>query len=331
MGRKRENNKHLPPKVHLKHGAYYYVSNNKWNFLGRTTPEMYLALAKFSESELNPSSDMNEVFDRYMREIAPKKSPSSFKSNCGEMKYLRAFFGRMRPNNITPVHIYSYQDMRAAKAPVSANREKSLLSHVFSMAIKWGLVKYNPCRDVRRLTETGRDRYVTDDEFSAVCSIAPERIKVILDFAHLTGLRRKDILQIKLSDLSEDGIYSEITKTKKRKKRGVIIEWTDAVRRVVERANAIRGDVNSLYLFNNKRGTCYTPDGFSTVWQRLREKALKEGLIQESFLFRDLRSKAGTDANKAGGREFARQLLDHTDQRMTDQYIRGVRTIKPLR
>ncbi|MGC9158632.1 MAG: hypothetical protein ACP5FH_06535, partial [Terracidiphilus sp.] len=44
-----------------------------------------------------------------------------------------------KPETITPVHVARYLDQRGAEAPVSANREMALLSHVYTKALRWGM------------------------------------------------------------------------------------------------------------------------------------------------------------------------------------------------
>lgn len=45
MGRKRKTNKHLPPCVYHKNGAYWLVKRNRWTRLGQHLPE---ALAEYA-------------------------------------------------------------------------------------------------------------------------------------------------------------------------------------------------------------------------------------------------------------------------------------------
>ena len=87
------------------------------------------------------------------------------------IKSLRLFFGTLRPKDVTRVDVYTYLDKRGA--PVRANREKALLSDVFSIAIRWGIVTDNPCWGVKRNPEKPRDRYVEDFEHETVWKAAP--------------------------------------------------------------------------------------------------------------------------------------------------------------
>lgn len=69
---------------------------------------------------------------------------------------------------IRPMHITKYLDIRGIKAPIRANREISLLSHIFSYAMRWGQIDRNACLGVAKHPEKGRDRYISDQEFEGV-------------------------------------------------------------------------------------------------------------------------------------------------------------------
>ncbi|MDQ3565371.1 MAG: integrase, partial [Pseudomonadota bacterium] len=68
----------------------------------------------------------------------------------------------IRLEQIQPVHIRQYLDSRK-QAPVRANREKALFSHIWNKAREWGYTdKPNPCQGVQGHKESGRDIYVED-------------------------------------------------------------------------------------------------------------------------------------------------------------------------
>ena len=316
MGRRRRHNKHLPQRVYRKHGGYYFVTlENKWIRLGSDYGE---AMRAWAELVAQPKSaaTINDLFDRYMLEVAPGKAPPTFRNNQREIQPLRVFFGQMRPQDIEPVHVYQYLDTRGKSARIGANREKALLSHVFSMAIRWGLIRDNPCRNVKRLPEKPRDRYVEDWELQAFINIAPELIRHYVGFKYLTGLRQGDILRLRLDALREDGVHVTTGKTGRR----LIIEWTGDLRYVLDHVRALRTKIKSLYLFSTRQGQPYTSDGFRSIWQRVMKKAMETGVIKERFTEHDIRAKSGTDADASG--LDAQALLGHEDAGTTRRYIR---------
>ncbi len=326
MPRKRKINKHLPPRVYFKHGAYYFVDlKNKWHRLGKTFEEAMARWTKMISCNTNIYT-MNQLFDRYMMEVAPVKARKTYKGNIQQVAPLRVWFGEMSPEDVTPVDVYKYRDKRGAKAKVAANREKALLSHVFNKAIEWGVVKDNPCRNVKRLPEKSRERYVEDWEYLAIKNIAPELIKNLMDFAWLTGQRIGDILAIKLTDIKDDVITIKQSKTQKTVPIGVSDELRELIKRIKKMP---RSEIYSTTLFCNNKGGPLTYDGFSTVWCKTMKKALDEGLIESRFTFHDLRAKTTSDAKDLN---HASALLGHADTRITERvYNRKPKKVMPLR
>ncbi|MHB0985949.1 MAG: tyrosine-type recombinase/integrase [Sulfuricella sp.] len=322
---RRKSNLNLPPRMYQKHGAYYYVTKeNKWIRLSNNLAE---AKAKWIEieGEVPLTDTVAGLIDRYLVEVAPKKAPRTYQDNLTEAKQLIAVFGHMRPSEVRPMHVAQYLDVRGRKAPTRANREKSLLSHVYSIAMRWGVVDFNPCRGVARNPEKGRDRYITDAEFNAVKKLAGNFIAAVMEFAYITAARRGDILNLRLDQLAQEGIYIKQGKTGAKQ----LFEWSPGLRSVVESAKALPRPVRGLYLFCNRRGQPYTDSGFKAMWNRVQVKWAEEG--GERFTFHDIRAKALTDAQHQG--MDAQAMAGHSSSAMTEHYIkqREFKKVRPLR
>lgn len=165
---RRKSNLNLPPRMYLKHGAYYYVTKeNKWLRLSTNLAE---AKAKWIELEgETPATDtVGALIDRYMEEIAPRKSPRTYKDNQSEATHIKAVFGPMRPCDVRPMHVAQYLDLRGKKANTRANREVSLLSHIFTVAMRWGVVDLSIRSDW--LTGSDKSRRLDYRGFSLVLS-----------------------------------------------------------------------------------------------------------------------------------------------------------------
>lgn len=191
------------------------------------------------------------------------------------------------------------------------------------LGVEKGVVVHNPCREIKRRAERARDRYVTDEEYLALFRFAPERMRIAMDLAVVTGLRLGDLISLRFQDLGDDGITIRTSKTNKL----VPIEWTEDLHCVVDAAKAYQpGNVRALTLLVNSRGQRWTRDGFENAWQKLQRRAIKEGVLEERFQFRDLRSKATERAPDA------RALLGHTNEAVTRRhYIRHPQKVQPAR
>jgi integrase len=328
----------LPQRVYRRRNAFYWFPPKEVAEalgktaikLGKTFPEAMAKYAEFVESPVRVTT-MNDLFDRYMIEVAPKKAPQTYRGNLREVEFLRVFFGAMRPQDITQVDVYSYLDNRGAL--VRGNREKALLSHVFSMAIQWGVVKDNPCRGVKRNPERRRDHYVEDADFGLVWEEGGGLVRGMMDLGLITGLRKGDLLGITLQDIQTGGLYVEINKSRRLggPMKKVLFEWTPELRRIIESIRALPRPVRGMHLFCTRKGQPYSDDGFDSIWQRTVKKVVAKNPDFVRFRFNDIRHKAATHAEQEHGREFARRLLVHADQKTTDIYVSGVQKVKPLR
>lgn len=323
MGRRRKTRLDLPQRVYFNHGAYYYAPLVGGRIhLGR---EFGLAMAKWAEVVARPAkmASMGEVLDRYMLEVAPTKSPRTYQDNIKEAARLRAVFGHMQPDEITAPDIYAYMDARGA--PVRANREKALLSHVYSYAIRWGVVKDNPCRNVKRNREQPRNRYVEDAELESFKAIAGDFLRNYIEFKYLTGMRKGDILKLRLDALTDEGIAVTQSKTGGK----LIYLWDADLRTIVDRIKAMRRRIRGLHLFCTRSGQPYSASGFDSIWQRAMQKATDKatGVLKERFTEHDIRAKTATDDPLN-----AQQRLGHKNRAMTDRYvkIRQVERVFPL-
>ncbi len=256
----------------------------------------------------------------YRLEVVPKKAEKTQVDNGRAIKRLEYAFGHMDPRRIRPGDIYAYRDKRGRKTEFGANRDLEVLSHAFSKAIEWNAADHNPCREVKKFSEPKRTRYVRDDEYKAVYDLASPTIQVAMDLAVLTALRRGDILALTRDNLTDEGIFIHTSKTDK----PLIIEWSDELRSVVDRAKRLPPQVRKP-IIATRRGNAYTGDGFYAMWHRLMTKAEKKGI--ERFQFRDLRAKSASDDTL----EAATQRLGHADPRITENvYRRRPRRVRPL-
>lgn len=329
MVRPRKKHSPWPECIYKKHGAFYFVKGGKWTRLGKTEAEMYKALAKL-KGQVKAEAGMKALFDRYEKEVLAKKHKKTKDEQVKQMALLRKVFEKMEPAGVMTKHVAQYLDKRGATAPVSANREIALLSHVFRKAIRWGIASVNPCTGVERNEEVSRDRYVQDWEFAAVYGKAPEHIQILMDLAYITGQRQADLIGIRLSDLTDDGILFKQAKTGMK----ICVEWSDALQAVVNRAKAQKKEIQSMYLVSNKKGQKYTSSGIQTAWQRLMADCTatedKDGnkvtpVLEERFTFYDLRAKARSDGED-------KRLLGHANpDAMARTYQRKAVKVKPVK
>ena len=305
--------------------SYYHVTSTKprkWTPLGKDRARALLEWARIEGAEPDPTIRTFEaIAQRYERQVMPGKAARTQRDNMKELDLLRSVFGSMLIEAIKPHHVRGYLDKRGQTAKARANREKALLSHVFNKAREWGYTDApNPCQGVKGFTESGRDRYVTDAEFSAVHAQADPTLQDAMDIALLTGQRPADVLKIMLADIRDGALFVAQNKTGAKRAIEVVGELAE----VVARIKARKRERQSAFLIQDDNGR-----PLSMLAMRGRfDKARKAAGV--AFQFRDIRAKTASDTGDLG---HSQRLLGHKNRDMTEHYVReriGQR-VKPLR
>ena len=115
-----------------------------------------------------------------------------------------------------------------------------------------GLCKGNPCKGVKQFKEVARDRYVTDEEYNALYSVATPVVQVAMEIAYLCLSRQGDVLSLTEGQILEQGIFIAQGKTGAKQ----IKAWTDRLRATVTNARnlPIKPGISSMYLIHQATG-----------------------------------------------------------------------------
>lgn len=301
------------------------------------------AKRKWAELECKPAPVetglMRIIFDRYERDIIPTKAPKTQKDNLGCLVKLRKVFDTAPINAITPQHIAMYRDERGADAPVRANREIALFSHVWNLAREWGYTaKENPVKGVRKNKEKPRDYYADDAVWSAVYAVACVELQDAMDLNYLTGQRPADVLKMRLADIKDGAI--EVQQNKTKKKLRILLDdggIRTELGKVIDRIKGRERKVASLFLISTPAGKALNQWTLRTRFDDARADAVKaaqkagdDALAEriKAFQFRDIRPKAASEMDLG----HASKLLGHTEHEITEKVYRRVgETVKPTR
>ena len=347
--RPKSTNRDLPPRMLrrtriLKSGkvweSFYYNGRNELGKrieipLGTDLNEAKKKWAELERHEIPVDTNlMRFIFDRYERDIIPTKAPRTQKDNLSYLSWLRKVFDSAPIDSISPQFIAQYRDKRGQIAPVRANREISLFSHVWNLAREWGYTaKENPVKGVRKNKETPRDFYADDQVWSAVYSQASEELRDAMDLNYLTGQRPADVLKMRLSDIKDGAL--EVTQNKTKKKLRILIE--DELASTLDLIKSRNRKVSSLFLIATQSGTALNQSTLRIRFDNARNIAEKRALELgdtnlalkiRAFQFRDIRPKAASEISL----EHASKLLGHTDQEITSKVYRRVgEVVKPTK
>lgn len=296
----------LPPKVHEKHGRYYYVHKNKWHALTEVAQgpaKLYEALQAHTSSK---PTTYGQVMILYVARAIPKLRPASQPEYTRIVQNrLMHHFGHVLLDTLQSSHIAKYLQAREDQgAPIGGNREKAVLGSIISWGMRFGWCNYNPCLGVRRNKESPSRVYVEDKTLREVIDRASPALQNLLGVAYLTGLRQSDLLNLRRKNIKSEGI--ELRQGKDGKFR--LITWSQTLKHFVDAALA-RSDCD--HVFVGMSGKPWSVDGLQSAMRRLAP----------GFRFRELRPKAASDAGH--------NVLGH-DAQMLTRYVRAQR-LKPVR
>lgn len=324
VGRRRIHNTHLPRGVTLERGSYFFRGYDRKRLnLGRGFADAMIRYGELHRDD--PLKTFGDVLDRYLREVTPGKAPRTQVDERAYIGRLRAVFGALPSTVISAPDCAKLRDTIAAKSGnVQANHHLKTLKHALRKAVEWGAVAHNAAREVSKLKVRQRERYVTDAEFAAVRANAPPMIRIAMEIAVLTGLRRGDILALTKDACHDDGLHVGTSKTK----RDLIFEWTPDLRAVIDDAKAMQPRFRQA-IVATRSGKPFTGNGFGTEWRKVMVRTYPKGREHARWRFNDIRSKSASDTAELAA---ASARLGHTSTAVTKRhYIRKPAKVTPLR
>lgn len=311
--RRRKTNKHLPPCVHLHHGAYYYIKSNVWKPLGK---DLTGALAQYAKLVEGPKDGgMGRLISQALPVICRDVKPSTAAQYRIAGNKLSRALAQFEPDQVLPKHLAAIK-LAMADRPNMANRVLTVARLIFAYALENQLASINPAIGVKRHKERKRDRLPLPAEVEAIKQHAGPRLSVVIDLLRFTGQRTNDVLRLRESAITAAGI------TFRQQKTGatLTVGWNKGLRETVDRARALHGQIRSLYLLPSRvRGKA--PDYRSVKLQW--DEACKAAKVENLHLH-DLRAMAATQARMEG--KDAQALMGHASASQTATYLRDKAT-----
>ena len=311
--RKDAHGRTLLRRMHFKHGAYWYVHNNKWTRLAADYLEALIVYQKYVNIEV----DFPALVDRVLAYLHAKGTltPNSWQQYNGCAGHIKDAFDGFMPREVTAPHVAAFHD-DMIDTPNMANRCLTLINHVCERGVAWGEMLHNPAHGIRRHKENKRTRYLNDAEFKAIRNAAKPWIRNLIDFLYLTGQRVGDVLVVRLADISESGVYFQQGKGGAR----LLVEMSNELAAVIASQRKINGLAFNPFLFHPKgKQTAY---GYESARVGYRD-ACKLANVADATIH-DIRAKSLSDADDEG--KDAQKLGGHSSPQMTKRYLRLIQT-----
>jgi integrase len=205
---------------------------------------------------------------------------------------------------------------RAKGSPYAANRVLSLLSKMFSLAIRWKMRSDNPAKGIERNTEPPLERHLTADELDRLLdTLAAWSDQAVVDIVYLlmeTGCRPTELFRATWGQFDEPGLWvKRSTHTKQEKKHRSHLSAPAQLRLARMRETSA-----SEFLFPGRGVEHITT--IKKSWKRICDAAQ----IQGRFRLYDLRHSAASFLAADGGDLLTiGAMLGHTQAQTTKRYI----------
>lgn len=301
MGRRKRTHKHLPVRMRFSHNAWYYVARGKWTRLGDTYAGALMEYARLEAARTN-RRDLSALLTAFIGH--PGRAAATVKNYRVFRKKLDEVFGHIAPASITVQDARRYLDER----PGSMGRhEVSLLTAALTWGAERGWCPSNPLRGMDKGAREKRTRFITDAEYAAMLANMRPDCAEAVRFLYLTGLRVRDALALRWSDVKDDGLHVRIHKTKD------AAVFSGPRLEAQLKALGGRSVVSMAILTGNGRPLTYT------ILRRQFKAAAKIAGCPDVTIH-DIRRKRLTDLTNEQGEAAAQKLAVHADPRTTRGY-----------
>jgi len=203
-------------KVRLPDGSI--TCKRKWLKVGKNKTEAKQALRQFEKEQREKPeqfiSKKSICFQTFIdQEFLPwcktRKKYKEYSRTYYTMLLIKNYFGSIQLTEITSKLIEDYiawRKHRKHKGKYISNRTVNIdliyLSQCLKLAIEWGHLDINPCKKIRRFKESkNRIRFFSEAEVKTLLQLANPYIKQYLIVGLSTGLRLKEMLSLKISNI----------------------------------------------------------------------------------------------------------------------------------
>ncbi|MDG6026024.1 MAG: site-specific integrase [Candidatus Brocadia sp.] len=225
------------------------------------------------------------------------------------------YLGDYTLSKITPFVIKKFRIDRKERDGVkdgSINDDVVTLSHLFTTAIKSGILDKNPCKDIKRLKVSQvRDRVLTAGEIALLFDKLQGKDRLMVLTGILTGMRLNEVLSLKWADV--DFTKALITFTQSKTGKLVAIPLSSYL---ADAFGEYKASHTGDYLFEGRKITHAIINQYSRNFS-----TLFKSLGIDNFTFHNLRHTfASMQSDTGADIVTTKELLGHSDITMTMRY-----------
>lgn len=256
--------------------------------------------------------------------IADYKASPEFKGFSSKTQDVWAFYlkriddawGDLQVRNIESHHIFKLRD-RFGATPAAANNLTRALSSLLSWGVPRKYLSLNPCLGLRGLKLKGIKPY-DPWPWSAIetlRTVAQPRLWHVAAMALYSGQRQGDVLAMRWTDIEDEQIHVEQSKTGKRL-------WVPIHKDLREILSALPR--SSPFVLTNEHGAPWTESAFKSAWRRLMTDERLADIKSKRLVFHGFRKSAVVMLLEAGCTDAEVSAITGQSRDMVEHYARAV-------
>ena len=284
--------------IRFHHRGREYRESSRSTERGEAVRLLKRRLADLHEGRPSGSVEERVTFDQlaadYLSERTLKGVPAPRLAwSKARVAHLRTFFEKYRAVEIATAAMREYAKVRIAAGakPGTVNRDFSVLSRMFTLAIQAGRLARRPY--IPRLPEgSPRQGFFEHADYLAVRKQLRPEYQDVRDFGYLTGWRRGEILSLEWHDVDRAASVIRLRPETCKTREGRVLVLSAPMRDLIERRWCVRR-LGCPFVFH--RDGCSLEHHFEPPWRRACRAAGLPGR-----LFHDLRRTAIRNMVRAG-------------------------------
>lgn len=203
---------------------------------------------------------LKSVVERFQDEYKGRRGELRSKHYQTHLAPFLEDFGRKPLNEVTRANLEAYRNQRLAdgRATSTVRKELIALGTVFRVARRWGYTVANPVDDVDKPSEPQHKlRYLFHDEWTASKEKAPKWLRPMLMVAVGTGMRLKEVTNVRWDDLDRENRQIYVQAANKTARARFVPLSEDVLRATQTRVRRFRAE----HVFLHQDGRPYTSEG----------------------------------------------------------------------
>ncbi len=264
----------------------------------------------------------NDFADRFLKEHPGRRRSDHYPNS---IKRIVPYFDGVPIREITRADLDRFrirlmtERVERLDGPLSPTSVVKLLRtahRIFKMAVRWGVIEINPAAELEKPSiPRPKTRFLTYEEFEALEAAAPEWLGPILRMAVATGMRLKEVVGLRWSDMNRSAGVVHVSEDSKTGRRD--IPMSDTVRGVLD---GLVRHLRSPMIFVDDQGNDYTSERRRGQITATTSRAMRAAGIEDAS-FHTIRHTAAAWMVQDGVSLYEVQhVLGHSTPVMTQRY-----------